>query len=314
MARYLVTGGCGFIGSHLAEALLRAGHGVRVVDDLSTGRRGNLAEGAELVVGDARDGDLLAHAAEGTDGVFHLAAIASVARCNELWLESHRVNQGATVALLDLARRRPERLPVVFASSAAVYGDQATLPIHEDLPLAPLGPYGADKAGSELHARAAARVHGVRSLGLRFFNVHGPRQRPDDAYAGVITAFAARVRAGQGLTVHGDGLQTRDFVFVRDVAEALLRAMAVLETAAGPCAHVCNVATGVGTTILDLAAAVAELVGRRVPVAHGPERPGDIRHSVGSTARSRELLAFAPATSLRAGLAATLGASPPSPP
>jgi UDP-glucose 4-epimerase len=199
---------------------------------------------------------------------------------------------------------------VVYASSAAVYGDQAALPLDEACPLAPLGPYGADKAGSELHARAAARVHGGRSLGLRFFNVYGPRQRPDDAYAGVITAFATRIRAGEGLTVHGDGRQTRDFVFVADVAAACLRAMAALEAARDPCAEICNVATGVGTSILELAAVLGELLGREVPVTHGHARAGDIRHSVGATARLREFLGFVPQTALRAGLARTLEAAP----
>jgi UDP-glucose 4-epimerase len=307
MSRYLVTGGCGFIGSHLVDALLADGHAVEVVDDLSTGARANLDPRAALTVADLRDPATAPAATEGVDGVFHLAAVASVARCNEAWHDSHRVNLGATVALLEALRGRG--VPFVYASSAAVYGAQERLPIGEDAPPAPLGAYGADKLACELHARAGATVHGIASCGVRFFNIYGPRQRPDDAYAGVISTFVARLGAGLPITIHGDGGQTRDFVHVADAALALRRAMAVLAAAPAPRALVCNVATGAGTTVLGLARTLGELLGRDPEIRHGPPRPGDIRLSTGATARARELLGFTAATALRDGLAATLRAS-----
>ena len=211
MAHYLVTGGCGFIGSHLVDALIAANHTVRVVDNLSTGHVKNISGDVELIVGDLRHSSVIDKVVMGVDGIFHLAAVASITRCNEHWLDCHQVNQGAMVALFDACRRLDASLPIVYASSAAVYGDQAELPLHEELTPAPLGPYGVDKAGCELQARAAATVHRIRSFGLRFFNVYGDRQSADNAYAGVITAFISRSRAGCELTVNGDGRQTLRF-------------------------------------------------------------------------------------------------------
>ena len=231
MGCYLVTGGAGFIGSHLVDRLLATGHQVRVLDNLSTGRIENLPTEAQLVVADVRSKAAIVDALDGVDGVFHLAAVASVMRCNEAWRDCHEINLGATVTLLDACRDREPTLPFVYASSAAVYGDQEITPLHERLTPAPLGPYGADKAACELQARAAANVHGMRTFGLRFFNVFGPRQAPDDAYAGVITIFQGRARSGLPMRVHGDGLQSRDFVYVGDVVECLLRAMNSLEAA-----------------------------------------------------------------------------------
>ncbi len=177
MSRYLVTGGAGFIGSHLVESLLAEGHVARVLDDLSTGQRENLPPAAELILGDVADPATTSAAMAGMDGCFHLAAIASVARAAEDWPGTHRVNLGGTVAVLDAARAR--RVPVVFASSAAVYGDCADRPLTEAAPTHPLSAYGADKLGSELHAAVATGVFGVPTVGLRFFNVFGPRQDPD---------------------------------------------------------------------------------------------------------------------------------------
>ncbi|MGH7209981.1 MAG: NAD-dependent epimerase/dehydratase family protein, partial [Acetobacteraceae bacterium] len=214
MSRYLVTGGCGFIGSHLCDALLAHGHAVRVLDDLSTGRRENLPPAAELIVGDVGDAALAAHALDGVSGCFHLAAIASIERGVQDWPGTHRVNLSATVGLLDAIRRLPAPVAFVCASSAAVYGDCDRLPLDEDAPARPLSAYGADKLGCELHARVAAHVFAVPTVGLRFFNVYGPRQDPRSPYSGVISIFCDRLRRGAPIDLFGDGEQTRDFVFV----------------------------------------------------------------------------------------------------
>ncbi|GAB4189533.1 MAG: NAD-dependent epimerase/dehydratase family protein [Thalassobaculales bacterium] len=301
MARYLVTGGCGFIGSHLVDALLRRGDGVVVLDDLSTGRRANLDPRAELLVGDAAEPDLVGRAMAGCDGCFHLAAIASVERGVEDWLGTHRANQTAAVTVFDAARRAG-RIPVVYASSAAVYGDSADCPLAETAPTRPVSAYGADKLGCELHGRVAWLSHGVPTVGLRFFNVYGPRQDPRSPYSGVIAIFAGRIAVGQGLTIHGDGGQTRDFIFVGDVVSHLLAAMA----GAGAGAEVLNVCTGRGTSVLDLAGIIAGIAGRRPAISHGPVRPGDVRISIGSPAAAIARLGLAATVSVADGLALTL--------
>jgi UDP-glucose 4-epimerase len=308
MRRYLVTGGCGFIGSHLVSALLAAGHDVRVIDDLSTGSRARLPAGAALAEADLAEADLAA-ALDGVDGVFHLAAIASVARSTEAWVATHRTNLTATIQLFDALRRGPNGpVPVVFASSAAVYGDRAGA-IDEAAGLAPLSPYGADKAGCELHALAGARVHGIASVGLRFFNVYGPGQRADDAYAGVISLFADRIRRGEPLTIHGDGRQSRDFVFVGDVVRVLRIAMDRLHADPAPTATIANVGTGRATTIDGLARTLMTVVGRDVPITHGPPRPGDIRSSLADVRRMHRLFGHDETTPLERGLQQLLAAT-----
>ena len=304
MSLHVVTGGAGFIGSHLSDALLAAGHQVRVVDDLSTGHRRNLDPRVELLVGDVADPALMAWALQGAAGVFHLAAIASVARSNEDWLGTHRANQTGTIAVLDAARQRG-RIPVVYASSAAIYGDQGEGPIDEGAVPAPNTAYGADKLGSELHARVAFKVHGVPTLGFRFFNVFGPRQDPASPYSGVISIFAARIAAGQPLTLHGNGRQTRDFVYVADVVRHLLAGMAVLHAA--PQAGVLNVCTGRATSVAELAETLARIDGRPLAMGFGPARPGDIRASLGNPAAAAAGLGVRAETGLEAGLAATVG-------
>lgn len=305
MALYLVTGGAGFIGSHLVDALLAAGHDVRVLDDLSTGRIGNLDPRCQFVRGDVADPVAVLQAMKGADGCFHLAAIASVARGNEDWLGTHRVNQTGTVAVLDAARAAG-RLPVVYISSAAVYGNLGTAIAREDAQPAPLTAYGADKLGSELHARIGRLVHGVPSLGLRLFNVYGPRQDPSSPYSGVISIFAALVAADRTVTVHGDGQQTRDFVYVGDVVAHLLAAMRRLSDHPG--AEVLNVCTGHATSVLDLVHLLARLHGRPARVQHGTARPGDIRQSLGDPGRAIATLGIAATTTLDDGLRRTLSA------
>jgi UDP-glucose 4-epimerase len=303
MALFLVTGGAGFIGSHLADALLAAGHDVRVLDDLSTGRRDNLDPRCELLVGDVADRALMQRAMQGASGCFHLAAIASVARSNEDWCGTHRTNLSGTVAVLDAARQEGG-LPVVYASSAAIYGDQGAGMVREDASPAPRTAYGADKLGSELHARVAFGVHGVPTLGCRFFNVYGPRQDPASPYSGVISIFAARIAAGQPVTVHGDGGQTRDFVYVADVVAHLLAGMRLLRAA--PQAAVVNVCTGRPTSVAGLAQALAAVAGRPARIGHGPARAGDIRASLGDPRAAMALLGVAAEVALEDGLRATL--------
>ena len=302
MSHYLVTGGAGFIGSHLVDALLYAGHRVRVLDDLSTGKRANLDPGAELVQGDVSDPAAVHAATAGVDGCFHLAAVASVARANEDWLGVHRVNLGGTIAVLDAARAAGGT-PVVYASSAAIYGDTAKVASEDTLP-APLSAYGADKLGSELHARAGAVVHQVPSVGFRFFNVYGPRQDPTSPYSGVISLFSAALAARRGITLHGDGQQTRDFVYVGDIVRFLLAGMD--QASAHPGALVLNACTGHETSVRDLAETLGELLQRRPSITPGPARAGDIRRSVGSPARALALLGVAANTPLPAGLERTL--------
>ena len=300
MARFLVTGGCGFIGSHLVDSLLKDGHRVVVLDDLSTGKRDNLDPRAGLIVGDVTDRDLVAKAMEGAEGCFHLAAIASVARSNEDWLGTHRVNQTGSITLFDAARPRAGKraIPVVYASSAAIYGDAEHMPIDEDTPARPLTAYGADKLGSELHARVAAHVHGVPTTGLRFFNVYGPRQDPASPYSGVISIFADRIEGGRPITIHGDGQQSRDFIYVADVVAHLRAAMATGTSGF----RVFNVCTGRATSVASLAQIIAGRLGVNAEISHGPARPGDIRHSIGAPDRARAALGVSAEITIEDGL------------
>jgi UDP-glucose 4-epimerase len=300
MATYLVTGGAGFIGSHLCDALIGRGARVRVLDDLSTGKRNNLPLGAELIVGDVADPAAVRDAVAGIDGCFHLAAVASVARGVDDWLGTHRTNLTGTIAIFDALRRQPVK--VVYASSAAVYGDCPTQPITETAPTRPLSAYGADKLACELHARVATHVHGIPTVGLRFFNVYGPRQDPESPYSGVISIFCERARNGAVFDIHGDGLQTRDFIYVGDVVSTLLVAMQRQTEAAA----VFNVCTGEATQVQELARTVAALADRQPEMRYRPARPGDIQASVGSPSAARGALGLTPGVALSDGLARVL--------
>ncbi len=293
MAVFVVTGGAGFIGSHLVDSLLADGHEMRVIDDLSTGKRKNLDMRAQLIEADICDTAALATALKGAAGCFHLAAIASVQRANEDWAGTHRVNLTGSICVFDACRAA--RLPVVYASSAAVYGNVGDRIAHEDLPCAPQTAYGADKYGSELHAAVGWGVHGVPSFGMRFFNVYGPRQDPASPYSGVISIFADRVAQGLPITVHGDGGQTRDFVFVADVVAHLRAAMEKLT--AEPCAYVSNVCTGTETSVTTLAKALGAK-----KITNGAARAGDIRRSVGSAEYAVAMLNLRATTELADGL------------
>jgi UDP-glucose 4-epimerase len=298
---FLVTGGCGFIGSHLCAALAARGDSVRVLDNLSTGSVDNLTPGAEFIRGDVADAETVRAATEGVDGCFHLAAVASVERGVQDWLGTHRSNLSGTITVLDAAR--PRCVPVVYASSAAVYGDQSVLPIAEDAPKRPLSAYGADKLGCEQHALVAGLVHDVPTFGLRFFNVFGPRQDPRSPYSGVISIFCDRLTRGEGVDVYGDGEQTRDFVFVADVVAALLAGMSAASTRA----PVCNVCSGKPTSVLVLAQTIASVCGVTPVVRHRSPRSGEIRHSLGDPARLRAELGLGSPCELRDGLEEVVG-------
>jgi len=302
---YLVTGGCGFIGSHLCDALVARGDEVRVLDDLSTGRRSNLNPKADLVVGDVADGSAVAQAMRNVDGCFHLAAVASVERGNKEWVATHRTNLTGTITVFDAARMAGDRaanpIPVVYASSAAVYGDNPDLPLVETAEARPLSAYGADKLGCEFHARVAGIVHKVPTLGLRFFNVYGPRQDPSSPYSGVISIFSARLRRRASVTILGDGKQERDFVFVGDVVRALMSAMANASTEA----RVFNVCSGVATSILGLAETIASVCAAPLAIEFAAARPGDIRRSLGSAARIEAALGWRAERRLEDGLRET---------
>lgn len=275
MAKILVTGGCGFIGSHLVESLVDDGHTVRILDDLSTGRCEYVPKSCELVVGDVIDGGLVKACMHDVDGCFHLAAVASVQRSNEYWVGTHHINQGGSINVFDAARDR--KTPVIYASSAAVYGDNADMPLIEAAAPRPLTAYGADKLGTELHARVASLVHGVPTTGMRFFNVYGPRQDPSSPYSGVISIFVDKVLNGEDIDIYGDGQQTRDFIYVSDVVRFLLAAL----NKVGRTAMSYNVCTGESVSVGMLASMVMSIVGQRVGICRRPSRKGDVQVSVG---------------------------------
>jgi len=304
MAHYLVTGGCGFIGSHLTDSLLAEGHAVTILDNLSSGRPENKPVRATLVIGDVTDPDAVRHAIDGVDGVFHLAAVASVPRSRELWTETHQTNVGGAVTVFEAARhaRDGAPVPVVYASSAAVYGDAPVSPLSEETVPRPRSAYGVDKLGCELHARVAWDIHNVPTVGFRIFNVYGPRQDPTSPYSGVISVFARKIAAGEELEIHGTGRQVRDFVYVDDAVRFLTAAMK-----RGPKgASVFNLCTGRPTSILMLADVLQHMSGRNVRRQHRPPRPGDVRVSVGDPSRARATFGMTCGTGLLDGLEATV--------
>jgi len=297
--QYLVTGGAGFIGSHLVEALLAAGAGVSVLDDLSTGKRENLPQGASLREGCITDEAAVAVAMQGCDGVFHLAAIASVTQTMQHWAATHRINQSGAVQVFEQAAKAS--IPAVYASSAAVYGDNPNLPLAESAVTEPLSPYGLDKLACEWQAAIGHRALGLDSIGMRFFNVYGPRQDPHSPYSGVISIFAERLRQGESLKVFGDGKQTRDFVYVKDVVRGLHAAMQQLHAQPKRC-EVFNLCSGRSITLHQLADALGVASGCDVVLEHVAARAGDIAHSCGDAAQFAHALGVPASTPLEVGL------------
>jgi UDP-glucose 4-epimerase len=309
--RYLVTGGAGFIGSHLVEALLRRGERVAVIDNFSTGRRANyesVAKGRpagvpapELFDGDIRDGALVRRALRNVTHVLHQAALPSVQRSVEEPLPSHEVNATATLALLLAARDAGVRR-VVYASSSSAYGDTPTLPKVESMTPAPLSPYAVSKLAGEYYCRIVTGLYGLETVSLRYFNIFGPRQDPNSQYAAVIPNFVTAALAGRPPTIYGDGLQSRDFTYVENAVAANLLACDAPAAAGGAY----NVACGTRATLLDVIRLLAGIVGRPIAPTHEAPRAGDVKHSLASIEAARRDLGFEPGIGLEEGLRRTV--------
>jgi len=300
----LVTGGAGFIGSHLVDALLAGGCRVAVLDDLSSGNERNLpASDGKLrfVRGDIRDRQAVADAVAGCEAVFHLAAVVSVPQTTNDPVGSAEVNEAGSLNVLEAARRAGAGR-FVFASSSAVYGDDPRLPKREDMAPLPLTPYAVQKLAVEHHARVYSNLYGLACVSLRFFNVFGPRQDPTSPYSGVISIFMTKALTAGVPVIHGDGRQSRDFVYVDDVVQALIRA-AYCQGGAG---KVFNVGTGRSVTISRLWEMVAALSGSTATPVHGPPRPGDVPRSVSAIDAAQKDLGFIPQVSFEKGLEATI--------
>jgi nucleoside-diphosphate-sugar epimerase len=314
MARYLVTGGGGFIGSNLTEALLGQGDAVRVLDDFSTGRRENLRQAGEwaghgggqfeLIEGDIRDLETCTRALQDVDYVLHLAAIPSVQRSVSDPAASHGVNVNGTLNLL-LAARDAGIRRFVFASSSSLYGESESLPKIESMPSAPISPYGLQKLTGESYCGLFHRLYDLPTVALRYFNVFGPRQDPNSEYSAVIPRFIAALSAGRPPTIYGDGEQTRDFTYIANVVDANRLACQAGSDALG---RAFNIACGSRVSLNELVRAIGELTGREVAPRHEDPRPGDIRHSLAGIDAARSDLGYEPAIDLTEGLRRTLGA------
>jgi nucleoside-diphosphate-sugar epimerase len=304
VAKYLVTGAAGFIGSNIVEELVGRGADVRALDNLSTGKASNLApfmDRIEFVEGDLNDTELLGKMIRGVDYVLHQAALPSVPRSLADPLKSHEANATGTLKLLIAARDEGvERL--VYASSSSVYGNSPTLPKREDMPTQPLSPYAVNKLAAEQYCRVFARVFGLPAIALRYFNVFGPRQDPKSQYAAVIPAFISSVLMGESPTVYGDGTQTRDFTYVQNVVQANLLACET-DRADG---EAINIACGERTSLLDLLGEINRLLGTNVAPYFQPGRAGDVKDSLADISKARELIGYTPVASFSEGLAATV--------
>jgi len=304
MARWLVTGGAGFIGSHLAETLIGKGETVRVADSFITGHRRNLAaigDRIELVEGDLADPAIAARAVSGMDYVLHQAAIPSVPRSVRDPATSNRANVDATLQVL-LAARDASVQRVVYAASSSAYGDTPTLPKHEGMPTRPLSPYALQKLVGEHYMQLFTSLYGLETVSIRYFNVFGPRQDPSSPYSGVIALFVTALLAGKPPTITGDGGQTRDFTYVANVVDGVLRAAAA-PNAAG---EVINVATGRQISITELARTLGDIIGVKTPPVHIESRPGDVRHSLADISKAKAILGYEPTVGLEEGLRRTV--------
>lgn len=301
---YLVTGGCGFIGSHLVEALLKLNHKVIVLDNLTTGKKENISSEVELIIGDIRDEELVNKIMHRVDGCFHLAANVSIQATIEDWVGTHEVNLTGTIIVFNAAKqgRNNKPIPVVYASSTAVYGNSQNLPLKENERVIPLSGYGADKLGCELHGQVGWGIHRIPNIGLRFFNVYGPRQNSSSVYAGVISIFLNELNAGKNETIFGDGEQTRDFVYIKDAVYFLTSCMEKLEYEHSFGSDVFNVCTGHATSINDLAESLKELTHEPSKIIHLEKRLGDVQYSVGDPIKALNDLGLKTKYSLIEGL------------
>jgi nucleoside-diphosphate-sugar epimerase len=303
MAHYLVTGGAGFIGSHLSEELVRRGHRVRVADSLITGKRDNLAHisGVDFLEGDLADLEVARRAIDGCDFVLHQAAIPSVPRSVKDPLTSNRANVDGTLNVL-VASRDAGVKRLVFAASSSAYGDTPTLPKHEKMPTNPLSPYALQKVIGEEYLRMFTRLYGLETVAIRYFNVFGPRQDPTSPYSGVISVFATALLENRPPTIFGDGTQTRDFTYVANVVDGVLRAC----EAPGASGEVINVATGGRISLNRLFEEMRTMVGGTVSPIYAEGRKGDVRDSQADIAKARELLGYEPIVSFEEGLKKTV--------
>jgi nucleoside-diphosphate-sugar epimerase len=303
MTRFLITGGAGFIGSSLARAVVERGGEVRVLDSFLTGREENLADlpDVELVRGDIRDLDTLRTAMNGVERVLHQAAVPSVARSLTDPLLSDEANVRGTLNVL-MAARDAGVPRVVFASSSSVYGDTPTLPKVETMTPNPLSPYAVTKITGEYYLGVFHRLYGLETVALRYFNVFGPRQDPTSDYAAVIPLFISKMARGEAPRINGDGLQSRDFTYIDNVVQANLKAA---ETP-GVGGQVFNVACGQRYTLLDLVAALNTILGTSIEPTFGPDRPGDVKHSLADISKARELLGYEPSLTFEEGLERTV--------
>jgi UDP-glucose 4-epimerase len=305
MPEYLVTGGAGFIGGHLAERLVRDGKSVRILDNFSSGREANLrswADRVEIVRGDIRDRDTVARAMNGIRVVFHLAALPSVPKSVADPIGSHDINVNGTLNVLIAARNaRVQR--VVFTSSSAVYGDSPTLPKREDMTPTPISPYGLHKLIGEQYCALFTRAYGLHTISLRYFNVYGPRQDPQSEYAAAIPKFITSLLAGRAPTVFGDGEQTRDFTYVANVVGANLAAASAAPEAVG---QSFNIAGGRRISVNELIATLNRILGTAIAPAYAPPRPGDVLHSLADISKAHRLLDGTPRVELTEGLRRTV--------
>lgn len=301
MAKYLITGGAGFIGSHLAESLLARNHSVRIVDNLSTGTAENIPAGAEFIRADLTNPEVPSAAVDGCDVVLHQAAIASVQQSIDDPVRSHEVNATATVNLLLAARDSGVRR-VVYAASAAAYGNSPVLPKVEDMPPDPCSPYAVQKQVGEAYCRLFTRLYGLETVAIRYFNVFGPRQRPSSAYSGVLSLFIEAALSRSAPTIYGDGDQTRDFTYIDNVVDGVL---AAVESPAAS-GEVINVACGVRTSLNQAWAVLDRLLGPLPAPTHQPAREGDVRHSQADIGKAERVLGYSPRVSFEEGLSRTV--------
>lgn len=301
MAKFLVTGGAGFIGSHLAGALLTRGHAVRVVDNLVTGLTENIPGGAEFMEGDLTNPATAAAAVDGCDVVLHQAAIPSVPRSISEPRPSHEANIDATFNVL-LASRDAGVRRVVYAASSSAYGDTLVLPKVEDMPPNPLSPYALQKQVGETYCQLFTRMYGLETVSIRYFNVFGPRQHPSSPYSGVLSLFIKAALTGLTPTIHGDGEQTRDFTFIANVVDGVLRAIDAPDVAG----EVINVANGGRVSLNQAWAALGEILGPLPTPAYGPPRAGDVHDSQADIGKAERLLGFRPELTFEEGLRRTV--------
>jgi UDP-N-acetylglucosamine 4-epimerase len=302
--RFLVTGGAGFIGSHIVEYLVKQGRNVRVLDNFLTGKRENIAEFLEeidFIQGDIRDLETCRQAAEGMDFVLHQAALPSVPRSIEDPVLTNEINVQGTLNLL-LASKEKKVKKFVFASSSSVYGDDDTLPKKEGVVGVPLSPYAVTKLVGEEYCQVFSRVFGLTTVSLRYFNVFGPRQDPSSQYSAVIPLFITRIIQGERPVIFGDGEQSRDFTYVSNIVEAILLAL----EAPGISGEIINTACGVKTTVNQLFESVRQILHKDIDPIHQEPRPGDILHSFADITRAREMLRYEPKISLNEGLQETI--------